>query len=207
MTDIYTHQDKLELARKIEALKVPTDIKKIKQIIYTNNKGLHKAIDGDEVRMCFHKLTLQTYKYIEEFFKNKKIKKYNTTTINNISESSSNINTDYDDSVRYTNKEKDILRRRNNEKKLNQHFGIVNDLQNYEDYQKNMTESDSQNISKSQTKSKSSKKNIQKQDKQHKQHKQDKQDKHDKQDKQDKQEIKPTKPTKPPKTPNKKIEK
>lgn len=121
MTDRYEHQDKLVLARKIESLRDMTDIKKIKKIIYENNIGLQKTIDGKEVMMCFHKLTLKTYKEIDQFLKNKKIIKYQKLhKVQDVNtESSSNYyNKDYDDSVTYTNKEKDILRRMNNEKKL-----------------------------------------------------------------------------------------
>ena len=62
MTDRYEHQDKLVLARKIESLRDMTDIKKIKKIIYENNIGLQKTIDGKEVMMCFIKISFYNIK-------------------------------------------------------------------------------------------------------------------------------------------------
>lgn len=69
MSDKYTHQDKLLLAKKIESLQDMVDVKQIKKIIYSNNQGLAKTVDGKDVMMNFHKLTLNTYQELNKFLK------------------------------------------------------------------------------------------------------------------------------------------
>ena len=147
MSDRYTHQDKLLLAKKIEDIRDMDNIKKVKKIIYNNNKGLKKTVDGSDVMMNFHNLTLKTYQELDNFFEAKKIKKYkqrrkelesltysekcNTHDVKDVKDVSG-----YDTTVKYTNKEKDILRRKHHEKRLNEYLGKSEDVQNYEDYHK-----------------------------------------------------------------------
>lgn len=138
----YTYMRKKKLAKRIESVRTKKDIQRIKKIIFKNNPEIDTLKEQSNIFMHFHNLTDQTYEELDDHLNNRKLreceKKINS--IENIdhtlsSESSCRKNNERND-YKYSNKEKNIIRRREYEKKLKEHNGTEELTYSYDEFSK-----------------------------------------------------------------------
>ena len=143
MDDNYSHTKKKKLAEKIMNIKDKKQLLKIKTIIFNENPSLSVVKNSTGILLYFQNLNNSTYIKLDDFLNNKIIKKYmkkinninnienelsydqNISSSENVLSLSSNTN-DY----KYSNKERNIIRRKQYEEtlnKLNTNSKIQND--------------------------------------------------------------------------------
>ena len=132
MDNNYSHTKKKKLAEKIMNIKDKKQLLKIKTIIFNENPSLSVVKNSTGILLYFQDLKISTYVKLDDFLNNKIIKKYmkKINNINNIeNELSCDQNTASSDIVsslssntndyKYSNKERNIIRRKQYEETLN----------------------------------------------------------------------------------------
>lgn len=124
----YSFDDKKRLASNINKIRNKAQLKRIKQIIYDENKDLATSKSNGGILMYFQNLSNNTYQKIDTFLTNiekKKQKKLmeslKTSELNLSSDRPDNI-TDYStirNRLRLSNKEKRIMKKKEYEKDMN----------------------------------------------------------------------------------------
>jgi hypothetical protein len=127
----YTHAKKKKLAEKISKITNKSEMKDVKKIIFNSNPELAFVKHSTGILMHFESLNEETYATVEEYL-NKKILKDCAKRVKNINNmesamssdmilSSSDADNNTDSSnFKYSNKEKNIMRRKNYEQALNE---------------------------------------------------------------------------------------
>jgi hypothetical protein len=115
----YSYEKKKRMAETISKLK-KNDMREILKIIYEDNKNITENQNG--LFMLFNKLDNGTYCKIDNYLKSIKKKKYNTqsTSENKTYDENSSIEYDQlDPKLKYSNKEKNIIKRQRYDSQLN----------------------------------------------------------------------------------------
>lgn len=144
MKELYSHTKKKKLAEKIMGLKDKKDTKMIKNIIFKHNPNISIVKKSTGILMYFQNLENETYYELDKFIENKllfecekKIK--NINSIENMF-SSDPVSSETDDkkssksSYKYSNKEKNLIRRNDYERSLNEMNGTESFTIEYENY-------------------------------------------------------------------------
>jgi hypothetical protein len=154
----YSHTRKQKLANKLEKIEDKVDLKAIKKIIYKHNPDLEVAKKSKHLVMYFHNLTDKTYTELDNYIQKKLLKKCAEkiqsindieTTLSNESETLNSILSVSDNETikyKYSNREKNLMRRKKYESTINEMNGTHQITVDFENY--NMTE-DSTSSSKS----------------------------------------------------------
>ena len=174
----YPHSKKKKLVEKIEKLTERKDLLKVKDIIFEHNPDLSSVKNATGILLYFHKLTVPTYQALEKFL-NKKLLKECAKSVKNINTMESVVSSEMNvsstgkstgtgsgskkkkskkkEGYRYSNKEKNIMRRNNYEKTLNEQNGTETVTVDFEKYNRHKEyDNDSTNSSNSE----SSEKNV-----------------------------------------------
>jgi transketolase len=130
MQEEFTHKKKVKLANKISKIKKETDYIKIYKIIGEDVNAGNNVQDSSGIHMFFHKLSTETYLRVEEELK--KIKhKYNIVDstssetysdkkeYKSYTEDEFPSQKDISPKLKYSNKEKSLIKRRRYEKSMN----------------------------------------------------------------------------------------
>lgn len=155
MNKLYSYEDIEKLSQKIQKIKRKKNLEDIRDIIINNNPKLNVTENSNGIYLCFNQLTNDTFlkvdKYVKKYFENESNKKNLTdiaiTITSTITEDDNKVtsyiqqNYMYDDNSRlkFSNKEKNLIKKRLYDKALK-----INSEVN--DYEKNM-KSDSINTS------------------------------------------------------------
>lgn len=121
MEEVYSYEKKKKLADRISKLKRKQDMVNILEIIYQDNKDITENQNG--LFMFFHNLDNSTYYKIENYLKTLVKKKSEDTTSDK--EYTSYEKSEFPDQetlspkLKYSNKEKNIIKRQRYEDKLN----------------------------------------------------------------------------------------
>jgi hypothetical protein len=109
MQEEFTHKKKVKLANKISKIKKETDYIKIYKIIGEDVNAGNNVQDSSGIHMFFHKLSTETYLRVEE--DKKEYKSY--------TEDEFPSQKDISPKLKYSNKEKSLIKRRRYEKSMN----------------------------------------------------------------------------------------
>ncbi len=144
MKELYSHTKKKKLAEKIMGLKDKKDTKMIKNIIFKHNPDISVVKKSNGILMYFQNLENETYYELNKFIENKllfecekKIKNINSLenmfssdAISSETEEKKNNKSSY----KYSNKEKNLIRRNDYERSLNEMNGTESFTIEYENY-------------------------------------------------------------------------
>lgn len=124
MSEIYSIDDKRRLAEKIENTKNKELIEKIKKIIFKENPDINITKNSSGLLIYFHNLTEKTYSKILKLFddiennKIKELKKTITDTNDMLMSEVGELNQFTETIYKLSNKEKNILKRKQYEKDI-----------------------------------------------------------------------------------------
>ena len=147
MSTKFSHTKKKKLAERISNITDIKELKTIKKIIFDFNPDLPVSKNPSGMLMYFQNLEEETYTELENFLDKKILKECakKVKNINNLESilssdilSSSNVISDNSDQhvskFKYSNKEKNIMRRKNYEKKINEINGTDTMMIDFENY-------------------------------------------------------------------------
>ena len=147
MSAKYSHTKKKKLAEKLEKLTNKKDLKIVKQIININNPNMDVLKKSSCVLMYFHNLTDKTYVELDDYI-TKKLLKECAKKVQHMNELESAMSDDLHDvssansgneqekknKYKYSNKEKNLIRRKKYEKALNELNGTEALTVDFEQY-------------------------------------------------------------------------
>lgn len=147
MSTKYSHTKKKKLAEKLEKLTNKKDLKMVKKIIYDNNPDMDVVKKSTCILMYFHDLTDKTYSELDDYITKKllkecakKVQNMNelesamSSDCNNLSSGSSGSKKEKKNKYKYSNKEKNLMRRKKYEKTLNELNGTEKPTVDFEQY-------------------------------------------------------------------------
>ena len=142
MKELYSHTKKKKLAEKIMGLKDKKDTKMIKAIIYKHNPNISVVKKSTGILMYFQNLENDTYYELDNYIDNKLLAECEKKIkdINNLeSVFSSDIMSSEEkkskkSSYKYSNKEKNLIRRNDYERSLNEMNGTESFTVEYDNF-------------------------------------------------------------------------
>jgi len=141
MSKIYSYDDMEKLSQKIKKIKKKKILEKIKDIIIDNNPNINITENSYGIYLCFNELTNDTFikldKYIKKYLSEENVTKTiseNNNIINSINNNYSKNDYFFEDNSRlkFSNKEKNLLKKRLYDKAL-QDNSELNNCDNYPD--------------------------------------------------------------------------
>ena len=142
MKELYSHTKKKKLAEKIMGLKDKKDTKMIKAIIYKHNPNISVVKKSTGILMYFQNLENDTYYELDNYIDNKLLAECEKKIkdINNLeSVFSSDIMSSEEkkskkSSYKYSNKEKNLIRRNDYDRSLNEMNGTESFTVEYDNF-------------------------------------------------------------------------
>jgi hypothetical protein len=139
MTETYSIEKKKKLAERIQRLTVESDLKQIKNIIFTNNPSLDVTKNKNGYFMQFQNLSYETYVEIEKYINKadtRKLKEIESEILQSseyVDEISDEKGKKKSKKLRLTNTENHILNRVKYEKELEKNEGCEKEVSYYTD--------------------------------------------------------------------------
>jgi len=141
MSKIYSYDDMEKLSQKIKKIKKKKILETIRDIIIDNNPNINITENSYGIYLCFNELTNDTFikldKYIKKYLSEENVTKTiseNNNIINSINNNYSKNDYFFEDNSRlkFSNKEKNLLKKRLYDKAL-QDNSELNNCDNYPD--------------------------------------------------------------------------
>ncbi len=121
MSKIYTTREKKKLAEKIERIKDEKNIKKITEIIFTNNPNIKVSKNSAGILLKFNELENKTYHLLDKYIVKIQQQKISDFVANTETTSNNKCSHDidiYTHRYKLSNKEKNIIRKKRYEEEL-----------------------------------------------------------------------------------------
>lgn len=127
----YSYDDMEKLSQQIQKIKNKQALENIRDIIIDNNKNINITENSRGIYLCFNQLSNETYikldKYIKKYFDNLK-EDNDTSEYPSIITSHDGSNYDNNSKLKFSNKEKNLIKKRLYDKALQKN----SELNNYE---------------------------------------------------------------------------
>jgi hypothetical protein len=135
MSKNYSYDDIEKLSQKIQKIKKKKNLEEIRDIIINNNPKLNITQNSYGIYLCFNELSNDTFikldKYIKKYFESENINK-TTSEFNyansSVTEEDNNFNYENNSRLKFSNKEKNLIKKRLYDKALQ----INSEVNNYE---------------------------------------------------------------------------
>ncbi len=138
MNKNYSYDDMEKLSHKIQKIKKKKNLEEIRDIIIENNPNLKITENSYGIYLCFNELSFETFvkleKYTKKYFDNenqtKSVSNYNypTSSQNNDNQNNDSILYEQNSRLKFSNKEKTLIKKRLYDKALK----INSEINNYE---------------------------------------------------------------------------